>query len=250
MGGVNLMNWTRSDEQLYQALTLEQHLSTGADESTMEYVRSASFPCVVYEILMNKGKGVEYYWKMPRRWYADPLDPWNLVLLILWIPVNIVYFCFQGTRTLASARNSLSVPRHDIVRLESHQLSFSPSHFGLSGPIPYSSITSLGYYANGLRIDWGRKKFLLSTEAAPSIFVTLRHLAPGAAVASGLIVPKDFVERCSKSGHNIDVSRMCKNSPQTWVTESKDYNPPYPAQAIVGYGIIAIFTLLLIVLFV
>ena len=242
------MDWTRSDDQLYQALTLEQRLSAGTDEAIMEYLRSISFPCTVCEILLNKGEGINYYWKMPRRWYANPLDPWNLVLLIFWIPINILYFCFQGTRSLASARYGLSLPVHDIVRLEPYQLSFSLSHFGLSGPIPYATITSLGYYANGLRIDQGRKKLLLSTEAAPSLFVALRHLAPGAAVASGLIVPNGFAERCSESRREINVSQMSKNSPQTWVTESRDYTLPFPPQTIIGYGIIALFILLVIVL--
>lgn len=31
-----------------------------------------------------------WYFRMPRRWWVDLLNPWNLVLLILWIPVNLV----------------------------------------------------------------------------------------------------------------------------------------------------------------
>jgi len=248
--GVHLVDWTDFDEQLYRALTLEHHLSTGPSEATNEYFRNASFSCAISEVLTNKGRGIQYFWKMPTRWYADPLNPWNLTLLIFWIPINVVYFCFQGVRYLTSTKNSLSMPSNAIVRLEPHHLSLSPSRFGLSGSVPYQTMTLLGYYANGLRLNHFGRKFLLNTEAAPSLFVALRHLAPGAPVASGLIVPNDFVERCSSSGRNINAYQMRKNPPRTWVAESRDYKPRPPMRAIVGYGIIAMLVLACVVLYV
>jgi hypothetical protein len=88
------MDWANSDEQLYQALTLEQRLSVATDEAAAKYLTSTSYPCAIYELLTTMGKSISYYLKMPRRWYGDPFSPWNLTLLVLWIPTNIVYFCY------------------------------------------------------------------------------------------------------------------------------------------------------------
>ncbi len=240
------MDWTSSDEQLYRALALEQRLSIGGNARPAEDLYGTSFRCTVSEIMLNKREGDTYIWKMPRRWYADPLNPWTLMLLLFWIPANIIYLCFQAIRSLASTRHTWSLPAEDNARLEPRQLSFSRQRSGLSGPIPYTRITSLGYYANGVRIDQGGKKLLLSTEAAPSLFVTLRHFAPNASVAAGLMVPSDFAERCSASGRYLDVTQMQKNPPSTWVAQSKEYKPPLPSQAIIGFGIILILVLLFI----
>ncbi len=67
------MDWTSSDEQLYRALALEQRLSIGGNARPAEDLYGTSFPCTVSEIMLNKREGDTYIWKMPRRWYADPL---------------------------------------------------------------------------------------------------------------------------------------------------------------------------------
>jgi len=241
------MEWTNADEQLYQALTLEQQLSVGGEMSVRQ-VYGSYYPCVVYQVMLSKREGIRNYWKMPRRWYADPLNPWTLMLLLFLIPVNIVYFCFQALRSLASARNSWSRPAQDIARLEPHQVSFSPRHSGLSGPIAYARITSIGHYANGLRIDQAGTRLLLQTETTPTLFVALRHFAPNASVTSGLIVPSDFVDRCTASGRHLEIGQMMKTPPSTWVSQPTSYKPPLPTQAIVGLGIIGFLALCFIAL--
>jgi hypothetical protein len=64
------------------------------------------------------------------------------------------------------------------------------------------------------------------------------------------MVPADFLTRCAKEGRPIDVSRMRQNPPQSWVAEARSYNPPIPLAALVGYGLIALFVVLVIVLLV
>jgi len=240
------MDWTDSDERLYRALTLEQELSAGG-EAVARRVYGSAYPCTVYLAILAKGEGVKYYWKMPRQWYGDPLNPWILVQLILWIPVNIVYVSFQGIRSLASARNSWSQPAENIAYLEPGQLTFSSRHYPLSGPIAYARITAIGYYANGLRIDCAGTKLRLETAASPELFVALRHLAPQARVTSGVMVPPGFVDRCSSSGRHLDVSQMAKNPPETWVSQQHTYKLQLPPQAMVGIGIIALLALIFIV---
>jgi hypothetical protein len=200
------MDWANSDEQLYQALTLEQRLSVATNEAAAKYLTSTSYPCAIYEPLTTREKSISYYLKMRRRWYGDPFSPWNLTLLVLWIPTSIVYFCYQSIRSLASARNVWSCTAQDIARIGPHELSFGPSSFDADSVIPYANITKLGYYTNGLRVDQGYKRLLLSAEAAPALFVALRHLTPSARVTSGLIVPTGFIDRCSRNGYNIDVT--------------------------------------------
>jgi hypothetical protein len=124
-----------------------------------------------------------------------------------------------------------------IARIGPHELSFGPSSFDADSVIPYANITKIGYYTNGLRVDQGYKRLLLSAEAAPALFVALRHLTPTARVTSGLIVPTGFIDRCSKNGYNIDVSQMRKNPPQTWAVESKEYKPPSSHRLSSGTGL-------------
>ena len=242
------MDWTDSDEQLYRALTLEQHLSAGGKISA-QHVYGSSYPCTIYKIVLSKKEGVRNYWKMPGRWYADPLNPWTLILLLFLIPANIVYFCFQVLRSLVSARNSWSLPAQGIARLEPNQISFGPKHFGLSGPIAYARITSIGHYANGLRIDHVGTKLLLQAEAAPSLFVALRHFAPNARVTSGLMVPGVFVDRCSASGRHLNISQMMKTPPSAWASQPKAYKPPIPKQKIVGAMVIVLVACAVIIPF-
>ena len=239
------MAWTSYDEQLYQALSLEQEFSSN---STLKSLIKYDYPCTMSEVVTTREKGISYYWKMPSRWWADPLNPWNLILLVCWLPINVIYACFQGVRSLASTKNSLTPPMQDVIHLESGHFGFSRPPAGLNGPISHARIASLGYYANGLRMDLDGRRFLLGAAGAPSLFVTLRHLAPNAAITSGLIVPNDFIERCTRTGHQIDVSSMHQNPPQTWTVESKDYKPPIPVAAIVGYGLIAVFAVLIVIL--
>jgi hypothetical protein len=240
------MDWTDSDEQLYRSLTLEQEFSAGG-EAVARRVYGSAYPCTVYLTMLLKGERIQYYWKMPRHWYADPLNPWILTQLILWIPVNIVYFSFQGLRSLASARNSWSQPGENIAYLEPGQLTFSSRHYPLSGPITYARITAIGHYANGLRIDCDGTRLRLEAAASPELFVALRHLGPQARVTSGLTVPPGFVDRCSSSGRHLDVSQMAKNPPETWVSQPNTYKLQLPTQAIVGIGIIALLALIFIV---
>jgi hypothetical protein len=213
-------------------------------------MKKAHYPCAVYAVVTEKGSGINYYWKMPRRWWADPLNPWFLVQLIFWLPVNVIYFSFQGVRSLASTRRSLSPPVNDVAQLSPGHLNFSRPHAGLGAPIPYARISSLNYYANGLLIDVEGRSLLVDAVQKPSLFVALRHLAPNASVISGLIVPNGFIERCIKGGRQIDVGLMRQNPPQTWRAEPKDYKPQIPAAALVGYGLMVIFAVLIIALFV
>jgi hypothetical protein len=238
------MNWTDTDEQLYQALALEQALSSKSRE-VAQRIYGSTYPCNVQEINTIKGDGIQYYWKMPRRWWADPLNGWNIAHLILWIPVNVVYFSFQGIRSLASTRNSWTPPQQIKISVEPYQLRIS-GYYGPDRLIDYRTITSVGYYANGLRMDYSGAKLLLAGSAMPSLLVTLRHFAPNASLTAGLPVAGNFVDRCAASGRQIDISRLAKNPPTTWVSEPKTYKVRPPLQAIIGIALAVVFALLII----
>ncbi|SRR6266566_5879658 len=238
------MSWSESDEQLYQALALEERLSAEGASSFVGDSNQPDVPCDVSETVLEKHQ-TDYFFLMPRaRWLADPLNPWYLTLLILWIPANILYSGFQLIRFLVTMKFVLTTPMRDKVRIDLGKVCFGSRH-SWGDSIPYHRIASLGYYANGVRVDYAGRKLLLATQAAPWIFVALTHLAPDASIKRALNVPPDFIARCSAERTAVDISKMSRNPPSLWSTQPADFRPPIPFWRVVGFAIIAVLTIVI-----
>ncbi len=237
------MSWSDSDEQLYQALSLEQRLSTEGVAGFTEGTDQPSFSCSLSEIALKK-RQTDWFFLRPRaRWLVDPLNPWYITLLILWIPLNLLYVGFQLLRYLITARFDFTSFQQDTVQLTPDRLCFGSGRAGLGGSLSYRGIWSLGYYTNGVRINDGGRKLLLVSPAAPRLFVALTHLAPTASVKPGLGVPDGFIARCSASRTALDVSSMRRNPPSSWNAEPKEFRLPIPVQRVVGYSIAAVLVI-------
>jgi hypothetical protein len=241
------MAWTNDDEQLCQALLLEQRLTSAAQLGNTGGLPGSPFPCTVRTMVRTGSTGVRYYLKMPRRWSRDPLNPWNIVLLLFWIPMSVIYFIFQLLRSLAATRMTWSIPQEWSARLDPAQVSFNSWNSSDNWAIPYSGITSLGMYNDGLRVDYGNGKILINSRSAASMFVAFTHLAKGARVTAGLILPTGFDQRCADQERPVDPGRMSKNGPVTWRYPGTNSRLPLPAPAIVGYSLSAIIVLLIII---
>lgn len=226
-----------TDEELYKALVLEQCLSA---EDPSRYVGDSerpSFRCTVSRIVLEKPDARWEYIKLKGKGFIyDPLHPMSIIMLVLWIPINICYLGFQGLKVLISARFVLAPLHLDTVKLLPHQIDFTPTGYALS----YQGISSLGYYANGVRVDHADAKLVINSLAAPSLFVALTHLAPTAKVLSGISIPADLRARCSAGSSGLDVSKMHRNPPSSWKVASTDFRLPIPWQKIAAYSIIAL----------
>ena len=241
------MAWTDDDEQLRHALLLEQRLTSAAQRGTTGDLPGSAFPCSIRTMMRAGSAEVRYYLKMPRRWWGDPLNPWNIVLLLLWIPINMIYFLFQVLRSLTGTRMTWSIPREWNAQLDTAQVSFNGRNSSNDWAIPYAGITSLGMYNDGLRVDHGSGKLLINSRSAASMFVALTHLARGARVTAGLILPADFDQRCAAQGRPVDPGQMSENGPATWRYPGTTSRLPLPVPAIIGYSLGAIIVLLIII---
>lgn len=238
------MTWSPSDEQLYQALALEQRLSTDGASSFALQSDQPDVPCDISEIVLEKTHTDFFFLKPRARWLADPFNPLYLTLLILWIPAMILYSGFQLIRFLVTMRFVIGRNMPDTARIAPAQIYFGSRH-SWGDSLFYKDMSSLGYYTNGLQINYGNKKLLLATSAAPWLFVALTHLAPTASIKSGLSVPADFIGRCSAERATLDVNTMRINSPSSWRPEPRAFRPPVPVWRVVGY-VIAVALIVLI----
>lgn len=239
------MSWTEFDEQLYQALALEERLSADDPGSFARYPEQPDIPCDVSEMVLEKRK-TGYFFFMPRAsWLADPFNPWYLTLLILWIPTNIIYSGFQLIRFLVTLRFTLMPPIHDKVKIGPDELHLGSRH-SWGGSIPYNRISSLGYYANGIRIDYSGKKLLLTTQAT-WLFIALTHLASSASIKPMLSVPSDFISRCSAERIAVDTGQMKRNPPSSWSAQPTEFHPPIPFWRVVGIAIIAVLIIIIFI---
>lgn len=232
-----------SDEVLCRALRLEQDLSSEGPGILVDS-QGCSFPCELSEIITIKDRrGVAFIRPRGKGYVTDPLNPAGIIMLALLIPINIAYLSFQGLRSLLTTRTIVKPLYSGTVRLLPDGLEYRPlndiRHF-----LPYHSISSLGYYANGLRINYASTKLVINSQLAPVLFVALTHLAPAASLVSGLTVPSDFLSRCQEVGMSIDSSKMHRNPPTSWKPIVVNFKLPVPAGRIAAYVIIALLTLI------
>lgn len=231
-----------SGEALCQALRLEQVLSAEGPENLTDSL-GLSFACELSEILTIKGrKNVAFIRPRGRGYVADPLNPAGLIMLVLLIPINLVYLIFQGLRYLITTRTVVKPLYSGTVRLLRDGLEYRPLN-DIRRFLPFSSVSSLGYYANGLRINYANTKLVINSQSAAELFVALTHLAPAASLVSGLIVPSDFLSRCQESGRKLDPSKMRRNPPASWKPIAVNFKLPVPARRIAAYIIIALLAL-------
>lgn len=213
------MTWSPADEQTYDALYMEEGLSAGDRDAWAAYLRDNPFRCVISTMVMSAGGSEGTYLRMKRGWWADPFGP-NLLLLIFLPFLNLCRAIFFALRSMVTSRNDWTPGHTTSVRLETGRLTFGSSWYDYSaGSIAYSRITSLGHYTNGVVLTESGTKLRLESDQAPSIFVALRHFAPGASVTSGLVVPPGFSERCSTMGRSLNPSVMRVNPSATWKTQ-------------------------------
>lgn len=240
------MAWSSADEQTYNALNMEEGLSTGDRDAWTAYLHDNPFRCVVSTMVVSARSSEGTYLRMKKGWWADPFGP-NLLLLIFLPFLNLCRAIFFNLRSMVTTRNDWASGKATSVRLEADKLTFDGSWYDYpGGSIPYSRITSLGHYANGVVLTDSGTKVRLESDQAPSIFVALRHFAPGANVASGLIVPPGFSERCSAMNRSLNPSAMRVNPPATWKAQANEFRPPVPTRAIVG---IVLAILIIVILF-
>lgn len=240
-----VMAWSNSDAQLYNALLWEQHLGSG-NPTKLQDLYGLTFLCATSTMQIIKPERETYYWKMPRHWWADPLNGWFIAQLILWIPVNIIYVSYQLVRDLVSARNSWGYPSTSTARLDAAQLSVAAQLGAPAWSIPYQQITSLGLYSNGLRIRSAVGQYLVNSEAVPTIFVALTYLAPQAQIVTGLLIPDGFAQKCASEGHPVNVGQMSRNGPDTWRYPGKETRLGLPVRAIIGLAISAFVIIIFI----
>jgi len=234
-----------SDEELYRALMLEQRLSA-EDPSALAELSARYFPYTLSEVVTRGGEREWGYIKLRGRSHiADPLHPVTIIMLVLWIPVNIVYLTFQALRNLA-ATNSVIQPLHNgSARILPPALELT-AWGNVMEILPYHEISLIGYHPNGLRINRGRRKLVVDSPNAPSLFIALTHLAPAASIESGLIVPDDFLIRCQEAGWPLDPGSMRRNPPASWKAAASNFKPPIPLRRIVAYFIIVVLALALL----
>jgi hypothetical protein len=232
----------RSDEALYQALSLEQELSA-LGPGNLVHSQDRSFHCELSEIITIKDrKEVAFIRPRGRGYIADPLNPVGIIMLALLIPINIAYLGFQGLRHLLTARTVVRPLYRGTVQLAPDGLEYTPLG-DIRHLLRYQSISSLGYYANGLRINHANAKLVITSPVPPVLFVALTHLAPAAQITSGLTVPSDFPSRCQEAGRDIDTGKMRRNPPTSWKPAEINFKPPIPAGKIAAYIIIALLIL-------
>jgi hypothetical protein len=240
------MPWSEPDEQLYQALALEQRLS---EENITEFAANPAqplVPCNLSEIVLEK-RQAGWFFLMPRaRWLADPLNPYYLTLLILWIPSNILYLGFQVIRFMVTLRFTRTSLTADTLQFTARQVYFGSAGLPQDYTLPYREITSLGYYVDGLRIGHRGRTLFLASPAAPWLFIALTHLAHAGSVNPGISVPTGFIARCAAERTAIDTSKMRRNPPPSWSPEPTEFRLPVPWQRWIGYAVI---TLLVIAIF-
>jgi hypothetical protein len=232
-----------SDEVLCQALSLEQDLSSEGPGNLM-HSQDRSFPCELSEIVTIKdSREVAFIRPRGRGYVADPFNPVGIIMLALLIPINIAYLGFQGLRYLLTTRTVVKPLYRGTVQLAPDGLEYTPLN-EIRHLLRYQSISSLGYYANGLRVNHATAKLVINSQLAPVLFVALTHLAPAAQIASGLTVPGDFPSRCHEAGRSIDAGRMRRNPPASWKPVDINFKLPISAGRIAAYVIIALLILI------
>lgn len=238
-----------SDEELYEALTLEERLSAG-DPSALTDLQKRSFPYELSTITLISGRRERKFIALRGRMHrADPLHPTTLIMLALWLPVNIVYLSFQVLRDNLATRVVARQLHSGTARMLPSGLEFIPE--GIRETLPYHEISRLGYYSNGVRINYSHgprtdralKKLVIRSPAAPTLFVGLTHLAATASIESGLNVPNDFLARCQAAGRPLHPSRMHRNPPTSWKAAADNFRLPIPVRRIVAAFIIVVIAL-------
>src|SRR5436309_1135543 len=104
--------WKDFDEELYQALLLEQRLSSEGPR-LLTCPQPSSFHCKLSEIRIMSSQMEWAFIKLRGRGHVgDPLHPVTIIMLALWIPVNIIYLGFQALKHLLATRAVIE-PLHD-----------------------------------------------------------------------------------------------------------------------------------------
>lgn len=206
-------------EKIHNAFQLEEYLSQGAlfaADSQAHMFLTATVMSRVEPYASDT-----YYVRfvtLKAGTVADPLQPIHLLLILSWIPINVIilgirliqlmsyWFTHKPRLVQVSSQETLWIGLTDL-RFEA-PLGYSP--------IQMSSIREININQNGLDLETDARYYRIDTPDKEWLFVAITHLADHLERRNGLRIPKDFFTIYPQWSDSARQSMMTKNGPSTW----------------------------------
>jgi hypothetical protein len=239
------MVWTKEDEQLYEALALDEQLSAGVRPPQIHVpmpirpneVAYLSARCSLISLTMRQ-RGVEFWHYTPRqkkRVIGDPLGA-GCMWILIWGPINIILFVIHVFQWL------FDPPRLYRRALQSGEFfvtdqrilfNMTPYHYY---ELDYALLEEIAFVSEGVRISYQSNDLLMMTDSgvAQLIYVLLTNLVSSARRGPGLAVPEGFITNAQLVGRALEPDRITTNGPKTWRAQAYRIRGPIPIRSIIG----------------